>query len=233
MTKYHINYETGRPNKCTATVRNCKYAVDGKMPEHYETKEEAKLAYERSQYVNMFKTVKKKTPTEQKMESADIFVRQIGLYHEFPINVPDISSPYKFEKFKNKISNERFELAYVGDESIVFKDKINGELVKTYRRSYDENYLHKFNTNKTFYEKYKNEDICINGSVYRIPETSFCLIDNRYPVIVQDDLSDLDMGYINFKDSTELFKKGFDDLRNENTKMGSDGTVYLLDCFPE
>ena len=45
--KYHINPETGRPNQCTATVRGCKYAVDGEMPEHYDSKEDARKAYEK------------------------------------------------------------------------------------------------------------------------------------------------------------------------------------------
>lgn len=48
MTKYHINPETGRANKCEATVRDCAYAADGKTPEHYDSKDEAKAAYETS-----------------------------------------------------------------------------------------------------------------------------------------------------------------------------------------
>lgn len=45
--KYHINPETGRPNQCTATVRDCKYAVNGELPAHYDTKAEAKQAVEK------------------------------------------------------------------------------------------------------------------------------------------------------------------------------------------
>ena len=45
--KFHINPETGRPNQCTATVRGCKYAVDGEVPEHYDSKEEAQKASEK------------------------------------------------------------------------------------------------------------------------------------------------------------------------------------------
>lgn len=43
--KYHISPETGRPNQCTATVRGCKYSENGEIPDHYETKEEAREAY--------------------------------------------------------------------------------------------------------------------------------------------------------------------------------------------
>lgn len=46
--QYHINPETGRPNQCTASVRSCKYAVDGQIPEHYDSKEDAKKAYEQT-----------------------------------------------------------------------------------------------------------------------------------------------------------------------------------------
>lgn len=45
--KYHINPETGRPNQCTATVRGCAYAQGDLIPEHYDSKEEAQLAYEK------------------------------------------------------------------------------------------------------------------------------------------------------------------------------------------
>lgn len=47
MTRYHINPDTGRPNICVATgKRGCKYAVDGKEPPHYATKEKARAGYE-------------------------------------------------------------------------------------------------------------------------------------------------------------------------------------------
>lgn len=40
---YHISLTTGRPNKCTATKRACPVGGPG---EHFETKEEARAAYE-------------------------------------------------------------------------------------------------------------------------------------------------------------------------------------------
>ena len=47
MTRYHINPDTVRPNICVATgKRGCKYAVDGKEPPHYATKEDARFGYE-------------------------------------------------------------------------------------------------------------------------------------------------------------------------------------------
>lgn len=45
--KYHINPKTAQPNKCQATVRTCAFAVDGQIPVHYDTPEEAQKAVEK------------------------------------------------------------------------------------------------------------------------------------------------------------------------------------------
>lgn len=70
--RYHINPETGKPGRCTATVRGCKYVTDsGEMPPHYGSKEDARKAYEQqasSEYENipsLNKVVKEvKTPAD-------------------------------------------------------------------------------------------------------------------------------------------------------------------------
>lgn len=47
--RYHINPKTGRPNICRAqTPERCEYAQNGEVPEHYDTKEEARAGYEKS-----------------------------------------------------------------------------------------------------------------------------------------------------------------------------------------
>lgn len=49
MSKHHINPNTGRPNICNPEKTGiCKYAVDGENPPHYDTREEAKAAYEKT-----------------------------------------------------------------------------------------------------------------------------------------------------------------------------------------
>lgn len=65
MTKYHINPETGRPGQCTATVRGCKYAVDGQIPDHYDTKEDARKAVEQvlAEKFGNVSSMKKNKPT--------------------------------------------------------------------------------------------------------------------------------------------------------------------------
>lgn len=60
--KYHINPETGRPNQCTATVRGCKYAQGDLIPEHYDSKEEAQLAYEKKMNEEQGQTKSLKKP---------------------------------------------------------------------------------------------------------------------------------------------------------------------------
>jgi len=47
MVSYHINPETGNPGICKTTPERCRFR-DSK-PEHYDTKEEARVAYEASQ----------------------------------------------------------------------------------------------------------------------------------------------------------------------------------------
>ena len=58
MTKYHVNPETGRPNRCKADKQPCAYAVDGQEPPHYATKEDAKAGYSKTaeQEYGAFKT---------------------------------------------------------------------------------------------------------------------------------------------------------------------------------
>lgn len=68
--KYHINPETGRANQCTATVKSCKFAVDGQVPQHYETKTEAKQAYEKEASAEFGQTtsLKKQSSKKDKIE---------------------------------------------------------------------------------------------------------------------------------------------------------------------
>lgn len=59
MAKFHINPETGKAGKCTATVQDCKYAVNGTVPEHYENEEQAHKAFESIMKKATFRKMKK------------------------------------------------------------------------------------------------------------------------------------------------------------------------------
>ena len=71
MTKYHVNPETGRPNRCKADKQPCAYAVDGQEPPHYATKEDAKAGYSKTaeQEYGAFATVKNSNNTKDSESS--------------------------------------------------------------------------------------------------------------------------------------------------------------------
>ena len=48
--RYHINPDTGRAGQCSAkTPEACKYSIEsGTVVEHYDSKEEARAAYEKA-----------------------------------------------------------------------------------------------------------------------------------------------------------------------------------------
>lgn len=72
MTKYHINPETGRAGQCKAqSAESCKFSVEsGTVIAHYETKDEAKAAYEKLNENKTLNSVKKtKTSPESKVNT--------------------------------------------------------------------------------------------------------------------------------------------------------------------
>ena len=74
MSKYHINPRTMRPNKCTATVRGCVYAKDNMIPEHYDTKEQARTAAEEQMAEKYGKTTQvKKTVKPAAVKKPSVF----------------------------------------------------------------------------------------------------------------------------------------------------------------
>lgn len=103
--KYHISPETGRPNQCTATVRGCKYATDGEMPEHYDSKEEARAAAEKnlSQEYGATSTLKKNSSSNKKTK-------------------PNFDVPTRIE------TNGYTQNSWVGSRREAYNEKANGYL---------------------------------------------------------------------------------------------------------
>lgn len=71
--RYHINPDTGRAGQCSAkTPEACKYSVEsGTVVEHYDSKEEARAAYEKANKSKTTTSLKKKPATlteQEKME---------------------------------------------------------------------------------------------------------------------------------------------------------------------
>lgn len=59
MAKYHINPETGAPLVCSAkTPESCKYSTSKNLAEHFNSKEEARKAYEKENNEQLLKVEK-------------------------------------------------------------------------------------------------------------------------------------------------------------------------------
>lgn len=95
MAKYHINPKTGRPNLCDPKVTGvCKYAEDGKNPEHYDSKDEAKIAYEKQGNKEFGATATMKKPkTKNNPDPILLEPTQLKLRHE-SYNYYDIETEY-------------------------------------------------------------------------------------------------------------------------------------------
>lgn len=65
MTKYHINPETGNPNKCVAKPGNCRFGAD---TNHYGSKDEARAAYEFQMREKASQALRRKQQTEAESE---------------------------------------------------------------------------------------------------------------------------------------------------------------------
>lgn len=82
MTKFHINPETGRAGQCNAkSPESCKFSVEaGTVVAHYETKDEAKAAFEK---LNQSKTTgtiaKKQVKKSAKKKDLDETRKQLGM----------------------------------------------------------------------------------------------------------------------------------------------------------
>lgn len=68
MANYHINPDTGRAGQCQAkTPEACKYSIEsGTVVAHYETKEEAKAAYEKLNEHKTLNSMKKSAAAKNK-----------------------------------------------------------------------------------------------------------------------------------------------------------------------
>lgn len=101
MAKYHINPETGTPGICTATVRGCKFAIDGEMPKHYNNEQEAQKAYEITNSKNTVQTLSQNKPAGlKKMTKAEI--------KELDNKISDLSGgSYSFEQNEWKTGPEK------------------------------------------------------------------------------------------------------------------------------
>lgn len=85
--KYHINPETMKPNICSATVKGCKYAVDGEIPMHYDSKEEAQKIIEKklSDDHGNIKTLMKKKKTNSVVDDSAPDSKSAEMSHQYAV----------------------------------------------------------------------------------------------------------------------------------------------------
>lgn len=108
--KYHISPETGRPNQCTATVRGCKYAVDGEIPEHYDSKEDARKGYEKTMAAEKTGQTTSVSKKSAKSVEADERPSHFSVKVEgFPDFDAETAEPTNFDKVYSEISNRKAE----------------------------------------------------------------------------------------------------------------------------
>lgn len=124
--KYHINPATGRPNQCTATVRDCKYTTNGETPEHYDTKEEARTAAEKTLSKEYGSTsTLKRNPSSIKLTNSAERKILLGLTDEPKSNK---QSKPKFEEPTRIQTKGYTENSWIGSRREAYDEQKNGYL---------------------------------------------------------------------------------------------------------
>lgn len=125
--QYHINPETGRPNQCTATVRSCKYATDGQIPEHYETKQDARDAYEKTMSAEHGEV---KSLTKEKKSSSDQIIVEgfdnFDAYTAEPTNFDAVSAEVYGRFLEASFDRDRADRAIQGRANEKVFNRISG-----------------------------------------------------------------------------------------------------------
>lgn len=109
MTKYHINPETGNPNKCVAKPGNCRFGSD---TTHYASKDEARAAYEAEMSGGtVAESAKRKSDAHEDEYHEEVELRS-RVDHDFPAQyLPDYIAA--IEKANRRLEKygveERFE----------------------------------------------------------------------------------------------------------------------------
>lgn len=124
MTKYHINPATGRAGQCKAkSAESCKFSIDsGTVIAHYETKEEAKSAYEKLNENKTINTVKKQKATAKSSTLQENRTKLSGANSR----VERLTANLQARKFKLIDLNKSLSLDKSKDE----RDKIYEEIKK-------------------------------------------------------------------------------------------------------
>lgn len=127
MTKYHINPETGRAGQCKAqSAESCKFSIEsGTVVAHYETKDEAKAAYEKLNQNRTLNSVKKnKTSTEPKTSTIQENRTKLSIINS---KVEQLNKKVQDKKFKLMDLNKSLSLDKSKEERDEIYEKIKNE----------------------------------------------------------------------------------------------------------
>jgi len=124
MNKFHINPETGRAGKCSAaSAESCKFSTDaGTVVAHYDSKDEAKAAYEKMNDTKTTSTVKRSSSkTSSNEETLETNRKKLAIVNR---RVEHLTSNLQNRKFKLTDLNKSLSL----DKSKEDRDKIYEEI---------------------------------------------------------------------------------------------------------
>ena len=133
MTKYHINPETGRAGQCKAqSAESCKFSIEsGTVVAHYETKDEAKAAYEKLNQNRTLNSVKKVSKTSQK--------EKIPTLQENRTKLSKINS--KVRQLNKKVQDKKFKLMDLNKSLSLDKSKEERDEIYENIKNENENIL--------------------------------------------------------------------------------------------
>lgn len=162
--KYHINPETGRANQCTATVKSCKYAQNGEIPQHYDSKEEAKLAYEKDNANKTFVPIKKEKPKTTKISQKNL----PRYFHGATITevkeniIKDYENAIMNSNYQDILSGYGFDAS---DYSIYSKNDVIGVLLDAYHTEWLDGFtIYDLDDDKVYLiADVYNTDVFLNG----------------------------------------------------------------------
>lgn len=223
--KYHISLKTGQPNICRATVKPC--PVGGEN-EHYDSKEEARAAFEKSN-----ETFVKLEKIDKKLEvNARNLIANLSSSNNFP---PKIGT--KVEGFKY-LGGGFENNAYLHEDSgLVFKVMNEHLLAYGWNEEESNSSIIIRDEQKKVYESINEEQLELLNAKY-VDNTYITVTDNdglKVPVLVQPYLDEEE--YEPYKLSSTEFESlnsipYLDDLNDDNVyREKSTGKIVLFDSL--
>lgn len=130
--KYHINPYTGNSNQCKAAKGNCRFATEDGEPAHYDSKEEARAAYEKEMSESTFPQVKDDDESFQIASNA--FERAMAKH----VDISAMEERVAYTRAKKQELQEAFDRANHVIENHYYSMEDNDPLIHEYNSDYKE-----------------------------------------------------------------------------------------------